>query len=109
MSIPKKRIGDPVSVKLEPARDTDFGTDDTESRPAPKRKAKVPHPLEGKAVRGSGQPIWLVQDGKRCHIPSWERFKDLGFADNQLAHLSDEELAAIPLGEPLSNAMVPKS
>jgi len=67
----------------------------------PKKKTKAAHPLEGQAVRGSKPPIWLVENGKRRHIPSMEKFYDLGFADNAWVHLTATELEQIPEGKPL--------
>jgi len=61
---------------------------------APYKTAK-----NGDAVKGSGDGIFLIKDGKRCGIESPEKFKELGLKWENVINISDEDLEALPEGE----------
>ena len=58
----------------------------------------MPHPQEGKRIkRANSDLIYLILDGERRHIPSWEAYTRL-FENNNWAEWDVSELEKIPLG-----------
>jgi len=45
--------------------------------------------------------VFLIKDGKRCTILNEKAFEDHGFNASDIVQVSDEDLAEIPLGDPL--------
>jgi hypothetical protein len=62
---------------------------------------------EGALVKNSQGTIFLMRDGKLHGIPSVEVFASHGFDGADVIDLSDEEIAAIPAGEPLGMVAAP--
>ena len=52
-------------------------------------------------LKGSGDPVYWLQDGRRRHIPNMEAFTALGFQVDQIAAVPDAVLAHWPEGAPL--------
>lgn len=56
---------------------------------------------EGSLLKGSGPEIFLIEDGKRRHVPDPHTFDAMGLEWGKVRTLSDDELSRVPLGEPL--------
>jgi len=52
-------------------------------------------------LKGSGPEIYLMEDGRRRHIPDMTTFEALGFRLEDVVHVSDELLYFYPEGTPL--------
>jgi hypothetical protein len=48
-----------------------------------------------------GREVYLIEGGRRREIPDIQTFKALGLDPHKMVTVSDDELARIPLGEPL--------
>jgi hypothetical protein len=58
--------------------------------------------VDGSLLQGSSQPaIYVMQAGRRRLIPNWATFVANGYSPQSVQVISDAELNAIPLGEPL--------
>lgn len=56
---------------------------------------------DGSLLKGSGPEVFLIEDGKRRHVPDPATFTALGLDWGKVRTIGDEELSRIPLGEPL--------
>ena len=56
---------------------------------------------DGALVTGSGPEVYIIQAGQRRWIPNPETFNALGLNWNAIQRISDADLNAIPLGQPL--------
>lgn len=56
---------------------------------------------DGSIVTGTGREVYLIENGRRREIPDIQTFKALGLDPHKMVTVSDDELARIPLGEPL--------
>ena len=56
---------------------------------------------DGSIVTGTGREVYLIEGGRRREIPDIQTFKALGLDPHKMVTVSDDELARIPLGEPL--------
>ncbi|MCX6895165.1 MAG: hypothetical protein NTZ16_06650 [Verrucomicrobia bacterium] len=63
-------------------------------KPYPKAK-------DGDLVKGSGDGIFLIKDGKRCGFSSAEAFNGKGYKWDKVVKISDADLEAIPEGDPI--------
>ena len=59
------------------------------------------HP-DGTLLRGSGVTVYLLCSGKRCLIPSKRVFQSWGYRWEQIVQVTDQQLAAYPLGEAIA-------
>ena len=59
-------------------------------------------PKNGDIVRGSVPCAYVIQDGKRCAVPTPEVLKAKGYKIEETFTISDADLEAIPQGEALS-------
>lgn len=57
---------------------------------------------EGDLVKGSGPHIYVIEKGKRRHIPNPETFNAMGFRWSNVKWIPDEQLAEISEGDPLA-------
>ena len=56
--------------------------------------------LEKKAIQGhNGKQIYVVENGEKRGIPSWDTFVSLGYSLNDLVVLTDFKIGAIPTGK----------
>ena len=63
-------------------------------KPYPKAK-------DGDLIKGSGDGIFLIKDGKRCGFTSAEAFNGKGYKWDKVVKISDTDLEAIPEGDPI--------
>lgn len=56
---------------------------------------------EGSLVKGSTPAVYVIEDGKKRHIPDPATFKHMGFSWNAIRQISDEVLQQIADGQPL--------
>jgi hypothetical protein len=66
-----------------------------------KAEEPIQEPPAYKLVKGSDEKVYSVEDGKRRLIPNPGIFQEMGFKNEDIKTLSDEELKKIPLGEGL--------
>jgi hypothetical protein len=57
---------------------------------------------EGTLVKGTDNPIYLLQGGQKRWFPSPQAFLSWGYQWSQVITVSDSELAGYPLGEPVT-------
>jgi hypothetical protein len=66
--------------------------------------------LTTKAVRKTSTgEVFLLEAGKRRHIPDPETQQALAIADTQIHELKDDETDAIPLGTPMEHGRGPQA
>jgi len=56
---------------------------------------------EGELLRGSGEPVYLYEEGRRRHVASLQAFTARGWRWEDVRRLPDRVLEAIPEGRPL--------
>jgi hypothetical protein len=59
----------------------------------------IEEPPPYKLVKGSDEKVYSIEDGKRRLIPNPGIFQEMGFKNEDIKTLSDEELKKIPLGK----------
>lgn len=57
-------------------------------------------------LKGSGDPVYWLENGLRRHIPDMETFRALGYHEQDIVVVPNELLATWPLGEPISPLQV---
>lgn len=57
---------------------------------------------EGYLVKGSGAEVYLIEGGKRRWVTTAAAFADRGYRWDQVHFVSDTDLEAIPLGDPIN-------
>jgi hypothetical protein len=55
-----------------------------------------------RAVRGSGDPIYLIVDGKKHWVLNGETYKKLGYSFGEEEKIEQSELATFPPGKPIT-------
>jgi hypothetical protein len=56
-------------------------------------------PREGTLLRERSYPeVYVMQGGYKSHIPSWQRFEELGFSQGDIRLVPDGALARVPSG-----------
>jgi hypothetical protein len=55
-------------------------------------------PRNGDIIKGSGDAVYLIKDGKRCPIESSDMFDQLGLQWDKIINISDADLEALPEG-----------
>lgn len=58
-------------------------------------------PRDGLLIKGSGNPIYIIQGGQRRHIPNPDTFNKMGLDWNAVLAISDNVLNTIPAGDPM--------
>ncbi|MEC4804905.1 MAG: M23 family metallopeptidase, partial [Jaaginema sp. PMC 1079.18] len=61
--------------------------------------------VDGNLLKGSGDEIYLMENGVRRHIPDQYTFENLGYDFNAVKHINDPDLNKIPLGSPLPSLL----
>jgi hypothetical protein len=58
-------------------------------------------PKDDTLLRERSYPeVYVIRGGRRSHIPSWQRFEELGFSQNNIRVVPDGVLARITVGPP---------
>jgi hypothetical protein len=55
-----------------------------------------------RAVRGSGDPIYILKDGKKHWVLNGETYKKLGYEFGEEEKIEQSELATYPPGKPIT-------
>jgi hypothetical protein len=59
--------------------------------------------LIGRPLKGSGPAVYrLMEDGQLRHLSDWATFLAWGYQPGEIIQLSDQDLAAYPIGAPLT-------
>ncbi|NJM59204.1 MAG: M23 family metallopeptidase [Oscillatoriales cyanobacterium RU_3_3] len=66
----------------------------------------LPSRKNGALVHGSDGKVYLMENGQRRHIPNPETFNAMGLNWGAIQYVSDSDLNAIPLGNPLPSQKV---
>lgn len=66
-----------------------------------KAKKKVKVPADGKVIKGSGGTIYVMEDGFKRLIPDRFTYVQMGIKADYIVQLKDEDLDAIPEGNPM--------
>ena len=56
---------------------------------------------DGTLLKGDGPEIYLIKQGQRKLIPSFQLFQKLGFRSSQIIHISSDEISLYPLSQPV--------
>ena len=64
-------------------------------------------PPTGSLIQGSGDPVYVMQDGLKRHVPSREAFSDCGYLWGNINLIPDSSLASIPMGDDLTGESCP--
>ena len=78
---------------LEAIPEGDLATETAAKPLTPYKTAK-----ENDLIQSRSEAVFVIRGGKRCGIASGEQFKELGFKWENVIHISDEDLEAIPEG-----------
>jgi hypothetical protein len=62
----------------------------------------TPSTYKYRAVRGSGDPIYLLVDGKKHWVLNGETYKKLGYSFGEEEKIEQSELATYPPGKPIT-------
>lgn len=65
----------------------------------------MPYP-DGTLLKGSGPEIYVIEAGRRRWIACCITFDAKGYDWNKINFISDQDLNAIPLGEPMTSDTV---
>jgi hypothetical protein len=57
----------------------------------------------GTLIKGSGQDVYVMENGVRRLIPDLETFNAMGFNSGNIISVDDQKLGSIPLGIPIPN------
>jgi hypothetical protein len=58
-------------------------------------------PREGTPLKERSRPeVYVIRGGRRSHIPSWQRFEELGFSQSDIRVVRDGGLTRIMVGPP---------
>lgn len=62
---------------------------------------QVPIPADGTLIASPDGAVFVMEGGKRRHIPDPPTFEAMGFKWGDIRQISSQEMNAIPLGDPL--------
>jgi hypothetical protein len=65
-------------------------------------------PPAGSLIRGSGDPVYVMQGGLKRHILNWEAFSACGYLWGNVNRIADSALASIPTGDDLAGDVCPQ-
>lgn len=78
-----------------------------QSPEATKGKPTATTSLVGRPLKGSSEAVYrLMEDGRLRHISDWATYLALGYQPENIVQVSDEKLAELPLGLPLTRWLV---
>ena len=75
----------------------------------PPEKPSLPGYRDGILLKGSQPRVYVIEDGKKRHIPDPATFTHMGFSWHAIRQISDEVLQQIPDGQPLPSVKTQKS
>lgn len=67
------------------------------------------NPTMGEAIQGSGRSIYLLKNGTKHHVTSFEYFLQMGYSIKDVHRYTDSIVDSYPLGEPIAPPPPPSS